>query len=92
MIGQTMHECNRPCTRSHSFGVTRRCIRARLSCAVKCDRCVATCANEFELAIALFAFALLDVGARDANVSRGGATCDASSDASRCLIEPVFGA
>jgi hypothetical protein len=42
--------------------------------------------------IALFAFALLDVGARDANVSRGGATCDASSDASRCLIEPVFGA
>ena len=40
--------------------------------------------ERFELAIALLAFALLDVAARDANVSR--------IDASRRLVEPVFGA
>lgn len=46
-IGQTMHECERPCMRCHSFGVTRRCIRTRISCAVKCERwCVATCSND----------------------------------------------
>ena len=46
VIGQTMHECSRPCAHCHSFGVTRLCRHARISCAANGDRSVATCAND----------------------------------------------
>ena len=74
VIGQTMHECSRACMHGHSFGVTRPRIRARISCAARCDRCVATCANDSSSRLRC-SLALLDVNVRGAERERATRAC-----------------
>ena len=94
-FGQTMHECARPCMHSHSFGVTRRCMRTRISCAVKCDRCVASRARTIRTRHCVVRIRVARCGVRDAHVSRGDRPKDAHVErrgGRRTCVRCVIGA